>query len=258
MNRIGIAVSLALIVGVHGALAGDGAALNVLGFSPDGRYFAFEQYGEQDGAGSLYSTIAAIEVTGDRLVKGMPVSVVMDPDNPNLGKEPADKQLAAIRAQAAAGAEPLLKKLGISARGQMIASSPASKARSILHPEQVKAARQAVVHTIALPPERFGQGARLTLREFDIPLPRCKDLVIKEHPNGFELTLERKGRPTIHLSRDQAIPESRHCPDHYGIAEVHALPLPDGLTALAVAIEYFYMAYHGPDRRFIVVTGRVN
>ena len=33
--------------------------------------------------------------------------------------------------------------------------------------------------------------------------------------------------------------------------------LPDGSTALAVVIQYFYMAYQGPDRRFIVVTGRV-
>ena len=62
------------------------------------------------------------------------------------------------------------------------------------------------------------------------------------HPNGFGLTLERKSRPTIHLSRDQTIPESRGCPDRYGIAEVHALALPDGSTALAAVIQYFYSA----------------
>ena len=33
--------------------------------------------------------------------------------------------------------------------------------------------------------------------------------------------------------------------------------LPDGSTALAVVIQYFYMAFEGPDRRFLVVTGRV-
>jgi predicted secreted protein len=95
------------------------------------------------------------------------------------------------------------------------------------------------------------------LREFDIAMPRCKDLLAREHPNGFGLTLERKGRPTIHLSRDQTIPPARGCPEQYGIAEAHALLLPDGSKALAVVIHYFYTAFEGPDRRFIVVTGRV-
>ena len=88
-------------------------------------------------------------------------------------------------------------------------------------------------------------------------MPRCKDLVSGEHPNGFGLTLERKGRPTIHLSRDQTIPTSRGCPERYGIAEAHAHPLPDGSTALAVIVQYFYTGFEGPDRRFIVVAGRV-
>jgi predicted secreted protein len=108
-----------------------------------------------------------------------------------------------------------------------------------------------------LPPERFGPDTRLVLREFDIALPRCKDLVTGEHPSGFGLTLERKGRSTIHLRRDQTIPVARGCPEQYGIAEVHTLPLSDGTTAIAVVIQYFYMAFEGPDRRFLVVTGRV-
>jgi len=263
MNRIGTAIlfALALVLPVAAtaplARAGDGSAVHILGFTADGRYFAFEQYGEQDGSGSLHSTITAIEIGGNRLVKGMPVTAIMDPDNPALGKEPREKQLADIRAQAAAEAAALLKQLGISGAGHMVASVRDSRARSILQPEQVKAARKAVVTTVALPAERFGADNRLVLREFDIALPRCKDLVSGEHPNGFGLTLERKGRPTIHLSRDQTIPTSRGCPETYGIAEAHAHALQDGSTALAVVIQYFYTAFEGPDRRFIVVTGRV-
>lgn len=259
MNRIGTAIllSLALAATAPGALAGDGSAINVLGFSADGRYFAFEQYGEQDGSGSIYSTITAIEIAGDRLAKGMPVAAIMDPDNPSLGKEPREKQLADIRAKAAADAGAVLSQLGIAVAGHMVASVRDSRARSILQPEQVKTAQNAVVAAITLPADRFGPDTRLMLREFDIALPRCKDLVSGEHPNGFGLTLERKGRPTIHLRRDQTIPESRGCPEKYGIAEAHAHPLPDGSMALAVIIQYFYTAFEGPDRRFIVVTGRV-
>ena len=259
MNRFGTAtlLALALVAGAVDARAGDGSAVNVLGFSTDGRHFAFEQYGEQDGPGGFYSTIHAIEIAGDRPVKGTPVAATMDNDDPALGTQPTEKQLAGIRARAAADAAATLQQLGIATAGQMVASVREARARSMLPPEQVKTAMKAVVGTVALPADRFGPDTRLVLREFDIALPRCKDVTSGEHPNGFGLTFERKGRPTIHLSRDQTIPVARGCPKTYGIAEVHAHGLPDGSTALAVVIQYFYMAYQGPDRRFIVVTGRV-
>ncbi len=259
MKRIGIAYLLALAVAAmpQQALAGDGAALNVLGFSPDGRHFAFEQYGTQDGSGSLYSIVTAIQIAGDKPAKGTPVTAIMDPDNPSLGKVPRDRQLAEIRAKAVAAAAPILTQLNVSQSGQMMASHRDAHARSILPAEQVKAAMKAAVTTVTLPAEHFGADARLVLREFDIAVPQCKDLPSREHPSGFGLTLERKGRPTIHLNRDQTIPPSRRCPEHYGIAEVHALPLADGSTALAVLIHYFYPSFEGPDRRFLAVTGRV-
>jgi predicted secreted protein len=259
MKRIGIAclLTLATAATLPHAHAGDGAALNVLGFSPDGRHFAFEQYGAQDGSGSLYSIITAIQIAGDKPAKGMPITAIMDPDNPSLGKAPRDQQLAEIRAKAAAAAAPILRQLNISEAGQMVMSTRDAHARSILNPEQVRAAEKAAVATVNLPAEDFGSDARLVLREFDIAVPRCKDLPSREHPSGFGLTLERKGRPTIHLNRDQTIPPSRRCPEHYGIAEAHALPLADGSMALAVVIHYFYQAFEGPDRRFLAVTGRV-
>jgi predicted secreted protein len=266
MNRFGpatllaLAIVLALGLPLAGALparAGDGAAIHVLGFSADGRYFAYEQYGEYDVAGGFYSTITAVEIGGDRPVKGTPVAVSMDPDHPALGAEPREKQLADIRAKAAADAAAPLQPLGISAPGRMVVSVRESRARSTLSHEQVKNAMKATVATVALPAEHFGPDTRLVLREFDIAVPRCKDQVSGVHPNGFGLTLERKGRPTIHLSRDQTIPTARGCPETYGLAEVHAHPLPDGSTAVAIVIQYFYLVSHGPDRRFIVVTGRV-
>jgi predicted secreted protein len=252
-----IAALLAVQLAVHPATAGDGSALNVLGFSPDGRYFAFEQYGERDGSGVLFSTITAIEVSGDRVVKGTPVTSSLDPEETNRNKEPRDKLIAEVRAKAAADAAAVLKQINISQPGRVIAWVSKSRPREILDSEPVKTVRAAVSTSVALPRDRFGRGAQLVLKEFDIALPRCKDLVLEGHPNGFGLELERKGRPTIHLSRDQTVPAARGCPDRYGLAEVHALNLPDGAMALAVLIQYFYQAFEGPDRRFLAVTGRI-
>src|SRR5690606_36811639 len=39
------------------AFAGDTASLDVLGYSPDGKVFAFEEYGIADGSGFPYSNI---------------------------------------------------------------------------------------------------------------------------------------------------------------------------------------------------------
>ncbi len=259
MTRIGTAALLVLALTARASetCAGDGAALHVLGFSSDGRYFAFEQYGEQDGSGALYSIVTAIEIVGGRTIKGMPVAVLMSPDHPDLSKQPRDQQLAAVRARAATSAATPLREFGISGAGQMIASTPDSRAGDLLSPEQVKTIMQAASGSMTLPTNRFGADARLALREFDIALPRCKKAGSGAHPVGFGLTLERKSRPTIHLNRDQTIPPARGCPERYGIAEAHTLPLPDGLSALAVVIQYFYPGFEGPDRRFMTVTSRV-
>jgi predicted secreted protein len=256
MTRFGIAILIAFALVASAARAGDGAALHVLGFSADGRHFVFEQYGEQDGAGSIYSWITAVD--GDRPIAGMPIINVMDPDEPREGQDSREKLLADVRAQANGDASAILAQFGISLQpAAMVASVKESQARNMIYGELVKSVRTAAVDTLALPADRLGHDARLVLRSFDIALPRCQNAVNGEHPNGFGLTLERKGRPTIHLHRDQTIPAVRGCPDHYGIAEAHALPLPDGAVALAVIIQYFYQAFHGPDRRFLVVTGRI-
>src|SRR5262245_40449218 len=73
MNRFGIAIMLvlALVAGAAEARAGDGSAIHVLGFSADGGFFAFEQYGEQDGSGTLHSENPGIGDNGGRRGEGM-------------------------------------------------------------------------------------------------------------------------------------------------------------------------------------------
>ena len=44
------------------ASAGDFATLNFIGFSKDGRYLAFEEYGTQDGSGFPYSNFYFVDV----------------------------------------------------------------------------------------------------------------------------------------------------------------------------------------------------
>lgn len=52
------------------ASAADLAELGSTGFSDDGAYFAFEQYGIQDGSGFPYSSITIVDVKSDSWVAG--------------------------------------------------------------------------------------------------------------------------------------------------------------------------------------------
>ena len=69
----GLALSAGLSLAPLTALAGESAQFNALGFSDDGRYFAFEQFGIQDGSGFPYSDIFLIDLDTDSFAGGTPV-----------------------------------------------------------------------------------------------------------------------------------------------------------------------------------------
>ena len=60
------------------AYAGTLAELGSTGFSDDGAYFAFEQYGIQDGSGFAYASFTIVDVKTDSWVPGTPVKVRLD------------------------------------------------------------------------------------------------------------------------------------------------------------------------------------
>ena len=55
------------------AFAGDFADRELLGFSRDGAYFAFEEFGVLDGSGIPYSNIYVVEVDKDAWIDGTPI-----------------------------------------------------------------------------------------------------------------------------------------------------------------------------------------
>lgn len=219
-----------------GAQAGDGAAANVLGFSPDGRFFAFEQYGEEDGSGATYSQIAVIDIAKDQLVAEAPF-------------------VATTRATGIATAAPLLRRLDIRRIGIEVGHAPASRAQDVISPRDINPLMQAAVPELLLQPG--ASGARVSLRAFDLAVPHCRDLVVDGRPQGFALVLERPDMAPLVLHRDRTLPHSRGCPDRYGLAGAYALSIPGGRTALAILIQYFYFAFEGHNRRFIAVTAHV-
>src|SRR4051812_44181294 len=90
-----LAASLLLLTAAP-ALAGDAAQFDPIGFSEDGRYFGYEEYGIQDGSGFPYDNIYVVDLIADKWV-GAPVRVRLDDDSAGV---PQARQQAMTEAKA--------------------------------------------------------------------------------------------------------------------------------------------------------------
>jgi predicted secreted protein len=227
--HIGGLLFLIFALGMLAPAAAGAAEVKVLGFSPDGRYFAFEQSGA-DAAGS-YSMTTAMEVADNRQVKGGSISY-NDDDRSRLKK-------------ATTTTKRLLRRLKISARDYMTVS---------LRGLDVEPFEEASHKSLALPSSWFGPESWLVLQQFKIAL-RCH--TTNANPVGFGLALERKNAAPIQLAHDVAIPSSRGCQTHYRVVEAHARRLKEGPVAMAVIVQNFAPGFDARNRSFIAVTARV-
>jgi predicted secreted protein len=91
MSKLIAAVLFTAAIVATPAQAFDILALRTLGFSPDGRYFAFMQYGPQWEASKLFAETYVIDTSTDRFVPGAPARLSSDmkddADSDKLGPE---------------------------------------------------------------------------------------------------------------------------------------------------------------------------
>ncbi len=213
------------------ARAGDMAERQILGFSRDGDYFAFEEYGIEDGSGFPYANIYVIDTVRNRWVRGSPFRV-------RITDESIPLRRARRRAKARAAA--MLRRLGIAPRGRLLASNPVSELSADPH-----------TVTVALN-ERYPPGPGATFRLSEYPLragdcARYTDLPTQ----GFRLSVRLSGGRRQLLHEDGRIPKSRGCPLNYAISDILRYRPPDGDDVYVVIISVFRHGFEGPDRRFI-------
>jgi predicted secreted protein len=230
-----LAISLALLLGGAGtALAGDRALLDLIGFSADGRHFAFEEYGVQDGSGFPYANIYVLDLRADAWVRGTPVRVRLDDEA---------AALATARAAAATQAAGVLDALGIDTPADLVAINGDG--------ELTDGATLAFGRP-GFTPNTVEGVYRLRLDTFPAAAPTpCADYSGTE-PLGLALTLTGPDSAR-EIFRDTTLPASRGCPVAYRlygvVAPQHATP-----PAAHVAIIATYpFGFEGPDRRFIAI-----
>jgi len=216
------------------ALAADTAERNIIGFSPDGTWFAFEEFGISDGSGAPYSNIFIINIDQDKWAKGTPIKV-------NFGEKVA--LVSAARTQSLNKAQPILDQYKITEPGMLLASNPVTEIST--NPRRIDFYRN---RNLANPAKKLSY----VLKEISFPEnATCKSFGIKE--KGFSLSLTKGGSPLTQVYKDETVPASRQCPNRYAISDVIEFTPASGPTRHIVLIHMFVQGFEGPDSRFLAV-----
>ena len=224
-----LAASLALATP---ALAGDRAQFHPIGFSEDGRYFAFEEYGIQDGSGFPFSNTYIIDLPADKWASGGPYRVTHHDETVPIS------ELRSLAAKDIAGR---LEKFGIEYPASIIALNGDGE------PDALAPSLRFGTPGYGLDPVQDERV--LELEVFDLPsAENCA--VIDDATKGFALTLDG-----VELTRDEdTVPKSRGCVMDYRLYAVVRPADFGGLVTPGVAIVSVYpYGFEGPDRRFIAV-----
>lgn len=231
-----LAASLAVIgaMPISPALAGDRALIDFIGYSADGRYLSFEEFGVQDGSGFPYSNIYVIDVPADKWVAGSPIRVRLDDE--------AATQIEARKA-AAEMAQPVIDQLAITEPVDLVAMNGDG---------EMGDGTNLTFGTPGYFPNDPQGSFTLTLDLLSADSPEDCENYLGEKAKGFALTLT-DAQGERELFRDGVLPKTRGCPTTYRIYGVVA-PLyasaPSGYVAI---IATYPFGFEGPDRRFIAI-----
>ena len=228
-----------LLASMLPALAADNALLNVIGYSADGHYFAFEEFGVHDGSGFAFSNVFVIDLTADSFVAGAPFVAVADDAH-------SDRPLADVRAEASKAAAPALKRYAI--------GNPA-EIWTMLGDGVGKMDGKTMSWSIpncCSPGSTEDKVFSLKLTTFSMaPTKEC-DSLIEQAPLGFALSLSDSSAPTSsEIHRDKTLPKSRGCTEDYRLYAVVA-PFND-FDHLVAIVSYYPFGFEGTDQRFLAV-----
>jgi predicted secreted protein len=217
------------------ALAGDRALIDYVGFSPDFRYFAFEEFGIQDGSGFAYSNLYVVDLDTDSWVVGTPVRLQAESD---------ETSLVDIRAAVADKASSHIESFSIDVPVEIAALIGDGV-------PDTDASRLAFGAPGYFPGGVSGDYTLMLDTFVTSATSPCAEWFSVE-PRGYELSISDSGSTRL-IHRDGSLPRSRGCPTDY---RIHSVVMPFQGTTLsnAVAIISVYPGgFEGPDRRFLAV-----
>ncbi len=236
-RRMLAALLMLFVAGMaQGVLAGQDTQANPIGYSPEGRYFAYEEFGFREGGSQGFSTIYLVDLVQVSHVVGTPVT----------HSAPLSEQtLPQIRQRAYAEAEMILKSLQVREPATIVA---------MIGDGQLGVEENRLVFGVPTPDSvrKITGRYTLSLNTFEtsstIPCPDYLDTP----PLGFSLSMESFGS-SLDVYVDRELPRSRECPHAYRLVSVI---LPFGATDISKGVGLVSVLTRGPQgdaRHFIAV-----
>lgn len=225
----------ALLVLATAGHAAERAEISLIGFSADNRYFAFEEFGIQDGSGFAYSSIFIVDLVADSWPAG-PFRMRADTE---------ETTLTAIRSDAWEAAAPALGNYAITEPPVMIALNGDGEF-----------ANDGLTLDFGIPgysePGHVFGNYSLSLEIFKSTSPQDCIAYLGDNPMGFALLIDSDG-DVRDVHRDASIPNSRGCPTTYRIYGVAAPFWASDLGAAVALVSVYAFGFEGVDRRFIAL-----
>ncbi|CAN7387879.1 DUF2259 domain-containing protein [Rhizobium sp. LjRoot254] len=216
------------------AIAGDTASLNVLGYSPDGRVFAFEEYGFFDGSGLPYSTVYFIDIEKDVFLPGTPIRTRVDEELP----------LPRIRSMSRTKAAALIEKYKVAENpGVIVVYNPPSELDSDGHKVRFHS-------YVSAPPHSYTNTLVLTEHKFP-PTESCLNMTGEYTGFTLKLTEYQGAAVDKELHEDTAVPASRSCANEYSIGAVISSEIREETMIAMILVGS--SGFEGNDRRWIAV-----
>jgi predicted secreted protein len=239
------AALLCLLMSCASSLAADNGERGFALFSPDGRYFAYELYGIQDGSGFPFSTVFVIDLASGALIEGTPLHTQIETEDGGT--------ISAARKASAAKVAAILDRYQIAEPGELLAANTATeivsdRRRVAFGPFYPAGGWVDEKHK---PPEMNRYTLTLTL----VPFPAREECDFGD-PNsyGFALTIrDQETGSENEAYRDTSLPGSRYCPFSYDIGEVIGYrDITNGMHYVAL-IAMYTPGYEGLDRRLLAL-----
>ncbi|MGL1922222.1 MAG: DUF2259 domain-containing protein [Hyphomicrobiales bacterium] len=230
-------ISVFIVSLANAAQARDAALSRIIGFSPDGKYFAFEQYGVGDASGLPFSEIFFIDTIKNTWVQD-PIRILIKDDNITLSQ---------ARIKAVVEATPIIKRLGTTLHGFTVASNPIT--------QEVTDRNNINFGVFPDAPSYDRYNLKLTMRNFENE--KCKSYAPDTKIFNLALTsLSNQGITRNYA--DNSLPTSRGCALDYSISEIHFFEATNGDVVFMTFVNVMSYGWEGLDRRFMVTPFYIN
>ncbi|OCC01123.1 hypothetical protein BA190_30400 [Labrys sp. WJW] len=226
------------------ACAGDAATPDIIGFSKDGRYFAFEEYGTRDASIHPYSTIFVLDLDTGKSVPGAPFAVEHDKEGPE----------DAARAETRKQAEPLLARLGIGEKPTRQVMHEDARLFDPPTPDQAYATMAAEVTNLSIGDALPGGDVTVDVLSRTITDAACAARG-RDKLKSFSLvrTLPENNRNNEIVYVDEATGQERGCSQSNGLNALFVYRPANARPRLVALVSYWPHSWEEPDRRYLAI-----